>query len=99
MHGIKVKKVHKCCRFLLVPGSQVHLMVQMLFLNDVIVFKVDSLPIHTARSVQSWFEEHEDELQHVPWSAQLPDLNIEPPWSVFESRVRSRILFHHLSSN
>jgi hypothetical protein len=34
------------------------------------------------------FEEHEGELQHLPWPAQSPDVNIiEPPWSVFETRV------------
>ena len=46
---------------------------------------------YTTRSVQSWFEEHEDALQHLPWLAQLPELYIvEPLWSVLESRVRSR---------
>jgi hypothetical protein len=57
------------------------------------------LPTHTqpeARSVQSWFEENEDALQHLPWPAQLPDLNItELLWSVLESRVRGR--FPHSS--
>ena len=49
------------------------------------------MTIHTARSVQSWFEELEDALQHLLWLAQLPNLNIiEPLWSVLESRVRSR---------
>ena len=37
------------------------------------------MPIHAARSVQSWSEEHEDALQHFPWPAQLPDLNIIEP--------------------
>jgi hypothetical protein len=38
-----------------------------------------------------WFEEHEGELQHLPWPAQSPDLNIiEPLWSVLETRVRNR---------
>jgi hypothetical protein len=27
------------------------------------------LPVHTARSVQSWFQQHEDALQHLPWPA------------------------------
>ena len=45
---------------------------------------------HTARSVQLWFEEHEDALQHLLWLAQSPNLNIiELLWSVLESRVRS----------
>jgi hypothetical protein len=40
--------------------------------------------------VQSWFEEHESELQQ-PWLAQSPGLNIiEPLWLVLETRVRNR---------
>ena len=65
-------------------------MVQVLFPNNDAIFQ-DNLPIHTARSVQSWFEEHEDALQHLLWLAQSPTLNIiEPLWSVLESRVRRR---------
>jgi hypothetical protein len=53
--------------------------------------------MHTARSVQSWFEEHEDVLQHLPWAAQSLDLNIiEPLWSVLESM--ERIIFPPLPS-
>jgi len=48
-------------------------MVRM-FPNNDAVFQDGSSPILTARSVQSWFEEHEDALQHLPWPAQLPDL-------------------------
>ena len=72
-------------------GKQVHSMVQILFPNNDAIFQDDNLPIHTASSVQSWFEEHEDAPQHLPWPDESPDLNIiEPPWSVLESRVRSR---------
>jgi hypothetical protein len=48
-------------------------------------------PIRTVGTVQSWFEVHEGELQHLPWPAQSPDLNIiEPLWSVSETSVRNR---------
>jgi len=66
-------------------------MIQVLFPNNDTIFQDDDSPIHTDRSVQSWFEEHEDALQHLLWLAQSPILNtIKPLWSVLESMVRSR---------
>jgi hypothetical protein len=71
-------------------GNQLNPMVQMLFPNNNATLQEDNSPIHTARSVQSWFEEHEDALQHFPWLGESTDLNtIEPLLSVLESRVRS----------
>ena len=68
-------------------GDGVHPVVQM-FPDTDAVFQ-DNSPIHTARSVQSWFEKHED-AHHLPWPAHSPDLNpLEPLWPVLESRVRS----------
>jgi transposase len=66
-------------------------MIQTLFPNNDVIFHDNNAPIHTAGTVHSWFEEHECELQHLPWPAQSPDLNItEPLWSVLETRVRNR---------
>jgi hypothetical protein len=47
-------------------GNQGHPMVQALFLSNIAVLQDDTAPIHTAGTVQSWFEEHEGELQHFP---------------------------------
>jgi hypothetical protein len=41
-------------------------MIHTLFLKKDAVFQDDSAPIHTAGTVQSWFEEREGELQHPP---------------------------------
>jgi len=72
-------------------GSQAHSVVKLLFPNNDALFQDDDLPMHTARSVHSWVEGHEDVLQHLLWLAQLPILNfMEPLWSVLESRVRNR---------
>jgi hypothetical protein len=72
--------------------NQVHAMVQMFFPNNGAVFQDDNLPIHTVNSVRSWFKEHKEAPQHLPWPAQSPDLNIlRPLWSALEKRVRSRI--------
>jgi hypothetical protein len=46
-------------------GNHVHSMIQMLFPNNDVVFQDDNAHIHTAGTVQSWFEEHEAELQHL----------------------------------
>jgi len=78
--------------YMVILGNPVHPMVQMMFSNNNAIFQDENSLIHTAISIQSWFEEHEDVLQHLPWPAKLPDLKIiEPLWSVLESRVRSRL--------
>jgi hypothetical protein len=51
-------------------------MIQTLFPNNDAVFLGGNAPIHTAGTVQSWFEEHGGELQYLLWPAQSPDLNI-----------------------
>ena len=64
-------------------GNQVHPVIQTIFPSGNAVFQDDNAPILTSRAVQSWFEEHESELNYLPWSAQSPSLNIiEPLWSV-----------------
>ena len=50
-------------------GNQVHPLVQMLFPYYDEIFQDDSLPTLTARSVYSWFEEHDGALQHLPLPA------------------------------
>jgi hypothetical protein len=67
-------------------GNQVHPVPK-----NYAVFQDDSVPIHTAGTVQSLLEDHEGELQHLPWPVQSPYLNIiEPLWLVLETRMRKR---------
>jgi hypothetical protein len=49
-------------------GNQVHPMIQKLLPNDV-VFQDDNIHIHTAGTPQSWFKQHDGELQHLLWPA------------------------------
>jgi hypothetical protein len=42
--------------------NQVHPMILMLFPNNDALFQDDNAPIHTAGTVQSWFEVHGGEL-------------------------------------
>ena len=46
-------------------GNQVLPVVQM-FPNNDANFQGDNLPIHRARNVHSWFEEHEIAFQQIP---------------------------------
>jgi hypothetical protein len=46
-------------------------------------FKMTMPPFIQLEQFSHAFEEHEGELQHLPWPAQLPHFNIiEPLWSV-----------------
>jgi hypothetical protein len=60
-------------------GNQVRPVVQMFLPNSDAIFQDDIPSVHTARSVHSWFEEHEDALRHLLWPAQSPGLNIIEP--------------------
>jgi hypothetical protein len=50
-------------------GNQVHPMIQTLFSNNDAIFQDDNASIPTDGTSQSWFEEHEGELNHLPWPA------------------------------
>jgi len=63
-------------------GSRVHPTVHMLIPNNDAIIQDDNSPTHTARSVQSRFEEHKNALQYLPWPAQSSDLNIIEPLSL-----------------
>jgi hypothetical protein len=77
------------------------MLLQTLFLNNDEVFQEDNnAPNNTAGTVQSWFEDHEGELQHFPWPAQSPDFNIIAPlWSVWRLYLGTDSNLQHLISN
>ena len=80
---------------MVIVGSQVHLMVQVLFPNNDAIFQEENSPTHAhthrAKSVQSYFEEHEDALRHLLWLAQTPDLNIVKPLVSFREQIDKQI--------
>jgi hypothetical protein len=52
-------------------SNQVHPMIQTLFAKNDAVFHDDNGPIHAAATVQSFFEEYEGELQHLPLASTI----------------------------
>jgi hypothetical protein len=59
--------------------KQAHPMVRMFSPDNDAFLEGDSVLIRTAGTAESWFREHEGELQHLPWPAQLPHLDIAEP--------------------
>jgi hypothetical protein len=77
--------------YLGILSDQVHPMVSELFPEGNAVFQDDNAPIHTAKVVSAWHEEHSAEVEHLVWPAQSPDQNIiEHLWCTLETKVRSR---------
>lgn len=65
-------------------------MMEMRFPGGEGIFQDDNAPIHTAKVIRAWFDDHKSQFKHLEWPAQSPDLNIiEPVWSTLEARVRS----------
>ena len=57
-------------------SNQGHHIAQALFPERNTIFKDDNTPIHSARIIKEWHEEHCNEVQHLVWPAQSLDLNI-----------------------
>ncbi|GFU22097.1 DDE_3 domain-containing protein [Trichonephila clavipes] len=49
-----------------ISADKVHPMLQTLFPVRDGIFQDDNAPIPAARLVQSWFDEHEDKVKHLP---------------------------------
>lgn len=53
------------------------------------MFQDDNAPIHRAKRVKNWFQEHESSFAHMIWPPQSPDLNpIENMWDELERELR-----------
>ncbi len=61
----------------------------------------DNAPTKISLCVQTWLHEYDDEVEHLTWCPQSPDVNIiEILWEYLENEVRARFstprtLFEH----
>ncbi|GFV70380.1 retrovirus-related Pol polyprotein from transposon 412 [Trichonephila clavipes] len=51
-------------------------MFNALFPGKRLVFQDDNAPVNTSRCLQTWLQEHDDEVEHLTWCPQSRDLNI-----------------------
>ena len=59
--------------------DHLHPLLQTVFPGDRPLFQNDSALVPTARWVQTWLDEHNDEVKHLTWYPQSIDLNIIEP--------------------
>ena len=60
-------------------ADHLHPMLQTVFPGERPLFQDDNAPLHRACWVQTWLDEHNDEVEHLTWYPQFPDLNIIEP--------------------
>ncbi|GFT01886.1 retrovirus-related Pol polyprotein from transposon 412 [Nephila pilipes] len=81
--------------------DHLHPMLQILFPGELPVFEDDNAPVHTSRCIQICRHDHDDEVEHLTWCPQSPDLNIiECLWGFWRTKSRLGFLFpaHYLST-
>ena len=70
-------------------------MILELFLEGNAIFQDDNAPIHTAKVISEWHDEHSEEVTHLIWPPQSPNLCylcniIEHLWCTLENNLRSQ---------
>ncbi|VVC27039.1 Restriction endonuclease type II-like,Exonuclease, phage-type/RecB, C-terminal [Cinara cedri] len=67
--------------------------IASILLPNIVILQDDNAPIHRAKKVQSWFNEHQNIIKHLSWPAQSPDLNIiETIWGFIYMKYSYRFI-------
>jgi hypothetical protein len=79
-------------------ASQVHPMIQTLFLKNYALFQDDNGPIHTAGTLSHSFKSMKVNFQHLTWPQQSLAFKItEPLWSVLETYSKEQVIIPKIS--
>ncbi|GFV75699.1 DDE_3 domain-containing protein [Trichonephila clavipes] len=68
--------------------GEVYPIMKTLFPAGYELFLVDNAPIHATRLVKVGFDEHVDNVKHLPWPKQSSNFNINVPlWFILENSI------------
>ena len=53
-----------------------HLVLQTLFVEERSLFQDDNVPVHVSHCIQTWLNEDDDEVEHLTWCLQSPNIDL-----------------------
>ncbi|GBM81412.1 hypothetical protein AVEN_250806-1 [Araneus ventricosus] len=88
---ILVEGTLNSCAYLSIVADQVHPYMATVYPANNDVFQLDNATYHVSKIVRAWLEEHDEELQLLPWPQNSTDFNpCENMWKYLDRHIRQK---------